>query len=253
MVSKMGIVTLFCNLTAAIGFAVFALTKSSILKEFGAVAGISIMMIFVISFILLPAALSYLKPPNASQIKYLENRWLTALLLQIERWVLHHKSIVYATTLAVLIFSVFGLFKLKSEAFIVDDLPKTDKIYTDLKFFENNFKGIMPLEIIVDTKKRYGLAGARALPVLEKVDSLSQYISEQKEMARPLSIAEGLKFLTQSFFEQDSTNYRLPRNEELVFLSDYLKPSADSTDSSSTKKNDISKLLTSFIDTWQTG
>ena len=40
MVSKMGVVTLFCNLTAAIGFAVFALTKSAILKEFGQVAGI---------------------------------------------------------------------------------------------------------------------------------------------------------------------------------------------------------------------
>jgi predicted RND superfamily exporter protein len=32
LVSKMGIVTLFCNLTAAIGFAVFALTRSAILK-----------------------------------------------------------------------------------------------------------------------------------------------------------------------------------------------------------------------------
>ncbi|MEI8059359.1 MAG: MMPL family transporter, partial [Ferruginibacter sp.] len=40
MVSKMGVVTLFCNITAAIGFAVFALTKSPILREFGVVAGI---------------------------------------------------------------------------------------------------------------------------------------------------------------------------------------------------------------------
>ena len=81
MVSKMGVVTLFCNLTAAIGFAVFALTKSAILSEFGVVAGISIMIIFVISFILLPAALSYLPAPNAAQTKYLNNRWLTNFLL----------------------------------------------------------------------------------------------------------------------------------------------------------------------------
>ncbi len=249
MVSKMGIVTLFCNLTAAIGFAVFALTKSSILKEFGAVAGISIMMIFIISFILLPAALSYLKPPKASQIKYLENRWLTALLLKIEGWVLHNKTVVYATTLLVVIFSLFGIMKLKSEAFMVEDLPETDKIYTDLKFFEKNFRGIMPLEIIVDTRKRYGLAGARALPVFEKIDTLSQYITAQKEMSRPLSIAEGLKFLTQAFYEQDTASYRLPANEELVFLSDYLKTSADSTGISPAKKNDISKLLAGFIDT----
>ena len=64
MVNKMGVVTLFCNITAAIGFAVFALTKSAVLKEFGVVAGISIMVIFFISFILLPATLSYLPLPK---------------------------------------------------------------------------------------------------------------------------------------------------------------------------------------------
>ena len=54
MVSKMGIVTLFCNLAAAVGFAVFAFTRSEILQEFGAVAGINIMLLFFISLILIP-------------------------------------------------------------------------------------------------------------------------------------------------------------------------------------------------------
>ena len=245
MVSKMGIVTLFCNLTAAIGFAVFALTKSAVLNEFGAVAGISIMLIFVVSFILLPAVLSYLPPPKKSQIKYLDNKWLTALLLNIENWVLNHKKFVYVSTVVVLIFSVMGILKLKNEAFIVEDLPQSDKIYTDLKFFERNFKGVMPLEIVVDTKKRYGLAGARALPVLEKVDSLSQYISAQNDMSRPLSIAEGLKFVKQAFYEGDTANYSLPNSFDAAFVGEYLKPKSDS----SGEKNNLSKMLTSFIDT----
>ena len=245
MVSKMGIVTLFCNLTAAIGFAVFALTKSAVLNEFGAVAGISIMLIFVISFILLPAVLSYLPPPKKSQIKYLDNKWLTALLLNIENWVLHHKKFVYTSTVVVLIFSVMGILKLKNEAFIVEDLPQSDKIYTDLKFFEKNFKGVMPLEIVVDTKKRFGLAGARALPVLEKIDSLSQYISSQNDMSRPLSIAEGLKFVKQAFYEGDTSNYSLPNSFDAAFVGEYLKPKTDS----SGEKNNLTKMLTSFIDT----
>ena len=98
MVSKMGMVTLFCNLTAAIGFAVFALTKSAILQEFGVVAGISIMIIFVVSFILLPAALSYLPAPKPRQTRYLNNRSIVNFLLRIERWVLHHKKTVYLVT-----------------------------------------------------------------------------------------------------------------------------------------------------------
>ena len=91
--------------------------------------------VFVVSFILLPAALSYLPPPKPSQTKYLNNKWITNFLLRIEGWVLHHKTAVYVVTAGVLIFSIAGIFKLKSVSFIVDDLPKTDKIYTDLKFF----------------------------------------------------------------------------------------------------------------------
>ena len=245
MVSKMGVVTLFCNLTAAIGFAVFALTKSAILQEFGVVAGISIMIIFVISFILLPAALSYLPAPKLSQTRYLQNKWIINFLLKNERWVLHHKKMVYAVTAAFLIFAVAGIFKLKSVSFIVDDLPKTDKIYTDLKFFEKNFNGVMPLEIVVDTKKRNGLAGMRALPVFEKVDALSKYITAQKEMSRPLSVAEGLKFAKQGFFEGDSSNYLLPNSFDGAFVGEYLKPNKNDSGS----KNNLAKMLTSFIDT----
>ena len=244
MVSKMGIVTLFCNLTAAIGFAVFALTQSAILKEFGEVAGLSIMLIFVISFILLPGALSFMKVPGKKQLNYLDVKFFTNLLLRIERWVFNHKKTVYALTLLLVIVSVLGIFRLRTEGFIVDDLPRTDKIYKDLKFFENNFKGVMPLEIVIDTKKRHGLTGARVLPVLKKMDSLSSYIKSQKEMSRPLSINEGIKFVKQGFYNGDPSNYALPNSFDIAFIGDYLRPGEDSN-----SKNNLSKLLDSFIDT----
>jgi hypothetical protein len=151
---------------------------------------------------------------------------------------------VYAFTLVTIIFSLIGMSKLKTEGFIVDDLPKTDKIYTDLKFFEKNFHGVMPLEIVIDTKKRYGLAGARALPVLAKIDSLATFIKSQKEMSRPLSIAEGIKFVKQGFYGGDSSDYALPNSFDAAFVGDYLRPQNDSG-----SKNNLSKLLTSFIDT----
>jgi len=244
MVSKMGVVTLFCNISAAIGFAVFALTKSAILQEFGVVAGISIMLIFVISFVLLPSVLSYLPTPKPSQVKYLNNKLITSFLLKIEGWVVTHQKPVYIFTAIILVFSIAGIFKLNTVAFIVDDLPKTDKIYTDLKFFEKNFKGVMPLEIVVDTKKRNGLSGMRALTVFEKVDSLSQYIAAQKEMSRPLSIAEGLKFAKQAFYEGDSANYLLPNSFDGAFVGEYLRPNK----SDSGRKNNFTKMLSSFMD-----
>ncbi len=244
MVSKMGVVTLFCNITAAIGFAVFALTRSEILKEFGVVSGISIMIIFVVSFILLPAVLSYLPVPGKPQLKYLDNKWIGLFLGRVEGWVFGHRNTVIAVTVLCVLVAVAGMMRLKSVAFIVDDLPKTDKIYTDLKFFEKHFKGVMPVEILIDTKKKNGLAGTKALAVFEKVDSLSAYIAMRPEMNRPLSVAEGLKFAKQGFFDNDSTQYLMPNAFDGAFLTDYLKPGKDKDQ----QQNNFSRMLRSFMD-----
>src|SRR6202012_5362533 len=184
MIGRMGIVTLFCNLTAAIGFGVFALTRSSILNEFGVVAGINIMGLFFISFILIPVVLSYLPAPRSKHMLYLQNRWLSAVLKRLEIWTLHHQAAIYIVTTVVVALSILGMFRLRSEGFIVDDLPQKDKLYTDLKFFEKNFKGVMPLEIVTDTKRKHGWRAA-PIKLLDSMDVLSKYIAAQPEMARP--------------------------------------------------------------------
>jgi predicted RND superfamily exporter protein len=156
MVGRMGIVTLFCNIAAAIGFAVFALTRSALLKEFGLVAGVNIMVLFVISLIFIPIVLSYIATPKPAELKYLDNKLLIKVLEHLERWTIHHKKWVYTITALITIVAIAGIVRLKSEAYIVEDLPKTNSIYTDLKWFEKNFTGVMPLEIVVDTKKKNG-------------------------------------------------------------------------------------------------
>jgi len=249
MIGRMGVVTLFCNLTAAIGFGVFALTRSAILNQFGVVAGINIMMLFFISFILIPVVLSYLPPPRPHHTRYLENRWLTAILRKLEIWTLHHQRTIYAVTFVMLALAVVGMFRLKSEGFIVDDLPQKDPIYTDLKFFEHHFKGVMPLEIIVDTRRKNGLR-INMLQTLDSVEQLSQYIASKPEMARPLSLVEGLKFVRQSYYGGDSANYGVPNSLDLPFLSSYLKGGDDTARKAGLKggNNNLNQLLKSFVD-----
>jgi uncharacterized protein len=242
MVERMGIVTLFCNITAAIGFAVFALTRSQILKEFGAVAGINIMLLFIISLILIPSVLSFLPKPKSRHTKYLDNPGLNRWLDRLERWSLNHRGLIYIITILIVVISIAGMFRLRSEGFIVDDLPKTDKIYTDLKFFETHFNGVMPLEIVIDTKKKRGVT--RSLTNLVKIDSLAQYLAAMPEIGKPLHITEGLKFAKQAFFEGDSMNYSTPTDFDMIPLKPYLDFKPDTAN----KSQPFTKLVSSFID-----
>ncbi len=242
MVERMGVVTLFCNLAAAIGFAVFGLTQSQILKEFGFVAGINIIALFFISLILIPAVLSFLPAPKSRHTKYLQNPGLNRWLDRLERWSLNHRKLIYGVTLGIVVISVIGASRLKTLGFIIDDLPKGDKIYTDLRFFEKNFKGVMPLEIVVDTKKKYGVS--RNLNNLERIDSLSQFLAGMPDIAKPLSIVEGLKFAKQAFFDGDSNSYSMPSSYDLPALAQYLNFKGDSTG----EKNSFAKLVSTFMD-----
>ncbi|MDB5196840.1 MAG: transporter [Flaviaesturariibacter sp.] len=243
MIAKMGVVTLFCNIAAAIGFGVFALTKSQILQEFGLVAGINIFLLFFISLIFIPAILSITAAPKERHIKYLQNRMLQNWLTRVEHWSLHHRSIIYIATAVVVMFSVAGMFRLKSVGYIVDDLPKTDKIYTDLRFFEDQFGGVMPLEIVVDTKQPNGIR-KHMLPTFNGIDSLSAYLASRPYMAKPMNVVEGLKFAKQAFFEGDSTQYSMPSEYDLPALAQYISIKGDTAAS----KSSFSRLVTRFID-----
>jgi len=235
MIGKMGIVTLFCNIAAAIGFAVFALTRSAILKEFGVVAGINIMLLFLISLLLIPIALHRLPPPKARHTRYLDNPWLQRWLDRLETWSLNHRKTIYAATAVLLLLSVMGIFRLQSVGYIVDDIPKKDKLYEDLVFFEKHFKGVMPLEIVVDTRRRQGVTRSFA-----KIDELVQYLAAQPYIGKPLSITEGLKFTKQAFFEGDSAYYAMPGENDLLALRPYLSGRGGG--------GGFARMLTSFMD-----
>lgn len=240
MVERMGIVTLFTNLTAAIGFGVFYFTKSQILKEFGLVAGISILVVFFISLFSLPAILSYLKEPEIKHTKYLENKFLSAVLLRFEYWVLNHKKYTTIFWIIMVAISIVGIMKLKTKGYIVDDLPKQNKIYTDLKYFEKNFHGVMPLEIVIDTKKKNG---ATTLPNLQKIDEFTAALGEYKQIAKPLSMVEAIKFARQAYYDGDSSSFGVPNTFDVAFLLPYLRMKADSS-----KPSQFSQLVSSFID-----
>lgn len=245
MVGRMGIVTLFCNIAAAIGFAVFGLTRSDLLKEFGVVSGINIMALFIISLIFIPIVLSYLPAPKPKHVRYLDNKMLEKLLVRIEKWTFNNRPTVFGVTAVVMIVAIIGIFRLKSEGFIVDDLPKSDVIYTDLKWFESNFNGVMPLEILVDTKKKNGIT--RGIEPIEKIDTFSRFIGDKPETARPLSFVEGLKFARQAFYDGDSTYYATPTAFDIPVMASYLKTNKDTTGAPKAKTG-FSQMISSYID-----
>jgi predicted RND superfamily exporter protein len=218
MISKIGVTTFFANVTTAIGFFVFYFTHSAILQEFGITAALNVMLTYIISLIFIPVVFSFLPPPNPKQIRHLDRKGINLILEKIDVWVHRYRKRFYLIVLVVVAISVYGVTKMTTVGFVVDDLPKKDVIYTDLKFFEKNFKGVLPFEVSVDTKKP---GGALTLPTLYKINRLQKIFAGYPEFSEPVSIAEGIKFSYQGLNDGDPKRYIIPNVEELGRLKNY--------------------------------
>ena len=47
-----------------------------------------------------------------------------------------------------------GINKIEISGNLIEDMPKKSGFVNDIKFFEKEFKGILPLEIMIDSQKK---------------------------------------------------------------------------------------------------
>ncbi len=215
---RTGVSTFMANVTTALGFLVFAFTHSGVLIEFGIITSINVMVTFLISLILIPIVYSFLPVPSAKQVKHLERKGLQFFLDKIDHWVHHYRKRIYLIVFVLIAISVYGISKITTVGFVVDDLPKKDVIYTDLKFFEEHFRGVLPFEVTVDTKME---GAALELKTLYKIHRLQKVLAEYKEFSEPVSIAEGIKFSYQGLNDNEKKYYIIPNVEEMARLASY--------------------------------
>lgn len=227
VIRKIGIVTLITNFTTAVGFGVLAFTDIGILKEFGIVAGINILATFLVSIILIPAVFSYLPAPSPSQLKHLNLKGLGRILNGLDLLVHQQKYSIVAVSVVVVGISVFGVMRLNSVSYMADDIPKGSRVWQDLQFFQENFHGVMPLELVIDTGKK---RGSNNLKVLRKVAAFEEYVKQHKEISSPISLTDFIKAARQAFYNQNPDFYDLPNNQDKNFLQRYLRNQTDNRD-----------------------
>jgi len=235
VITKVGNATLMTNVTTASGFATFILTNSKLLKEFGIVASINIIVIFLLSLFIIPIVYSYMAVPKYKHLKHLNKKWVGSFVNWMERMVRGHRVAIYAVTVFLLCASLIGINNIKLSGSLIEDMPKSADFFSDIKFFEKEYEGIMPLEILIDTKRKNGVM---KLATLKRMNELQEYIEEIPELSKTISIVNLVKYSKQAYYNNNPEYYQLPNAQERTFILSYAKNSANSIG-----------LLSSYVDT----
>lgn len=222
VISKIGNATLMTNITTASGFATFIFTNSQLLNEFGIIASINILAIFVLSILIIPIIYSFMHKPKEKHLKHLERKWIDAIVDWMENTVRHHRISIYASTVIIIIVSIIGVYMIRVSGSIIEDMPKGEQFFEDIVFFEEEFGGIMPLEILIDTKRKKGVMN---LSTLKRMNKLEEEIDEIPELSKPISILNMVKYSKQAFYKGNPKYYQLPTEQEKNFILAYTKNS----------------------------
>lgn len=238
-IQRAGVSLFFANITTSIGFAVFCAIENSLLFEFGLIASINVMATFIYSLVLVPVIFSYLPTPNQKHLYHLDAKRLRLILDKVALITTNNRKTIYSVLIILCVVSLIGLMKIRAFGYVVDDIPKSDKLIQDMTYFEKSYGGVLPFEIVIDTKKEKGVFANNAR-ILYKINRAQRIIAEYPDFSKPLSVAEGVKFMYQSYKGGDEKYYRLPSVTDLKTISEYVK-----------SENDKKGQLASFIDSTQ--
>src|SRR5690554_1086179 len=234
VITKIGNATLLTNVTTASGFATFILTQSKLLKEFGTIASISILSVFVLSLLIIPIIYSYMPIPKYKHLKHLNKKWVGRLVKWLENTVRNQRIAIYTTAVLLLCVSIIGIYNIRISGSMIEDMPQGAEFFKDIRFFEKEFNGVMPLEILIDTKRKEGVMAAATL---RRMDELQTVIEEIPEYSKPISIVELVKYAKQAYYNGNPEYYQLPSSQERNFILPYVKNSISETN-----------LLESYLD-----
>ena len=235
VITKVGNATLMTNTTTASGFATFIITQSKLLTEFGTVASMSIMAIFILCLLIIPIIYSYMPIPSDKHLEHLNKKWINKLGDWIESTVKSRNIVIYITSVCLLVLSIIGMYQIKTSGSLLEDMPKNAGFYKDIEFYEKEFNGVMPLEILINTKWSKGVLKRSTL---KKMNALEDLIIEIPELSKPISVVSLVKYTKQAFYNGNPKYYQLPTAQENGFIMSYAKNTS----------NNLS-LLKNYVDT----
>lgn len=237
VISKIGVATLMTNMTTAIGFATFMITGNDLLFEFGLVTSINVITVYLLTLLVVPIVYSFMPLPKEKHLYHLSKNYISSLLDWVERIIKTKRPHVYIIYGLLLVFSVIGVSQMKVSGSLIGEMPKSASFFKDILFYEKEFNGVMPLEIMIHCEN----GKVFTLKNLQKMEELQQTIAQMPELSKPVSIVNFAKYLNQTYYNGNPDHYELPTAQEQNFVLSYAKSALKG-------KGNGDNLMKSYVD-----
>jgi predicted RND superfamily exporter protein len=209
----MAVACLLTSVTTAVGFSVLLLTSIGILRQYGFFVALGVMLAYVVSITLLPAALAVLPAPSTKVTTRYFERGTQNIMSWIIRQVNENQAIWVSLSVVLIIVSLLGASQVKKSMRLLEDLDENHPIIATESFIETTMGGVMPLEIILSGKSPDDMKNP---DVLAQMDKIKAFMEGIPEIGKVITTADFIREMNRVMHDDDAAFETIPLDRRLI-------------------------------------
>lgn len=260
--SHAGLALVMTTLTTAAGLASFSLAKVAPIADLGCFSSVGVVIALVYTFTFLPAALSFwplkVKESEKSFDKLPGNNTssrgnsMDKLLAWIADFSIRRYRSILILSLTVVAVGIVGLTKVYFSHNVLEWLPETLEVRRSTEILDQELRGSVALEMIIDTGRENGLYDREVLLAIEQLTKEigSDYETNDLFVGKVISLNTIIKEIHQALHGNRPEFYKIPDNAKLIPQELLLFENSGSEDLEDTVDSQFRQVRVSFKVPW---
>jgi len=211
-----GLAIVMTCLTTAAGLASFSTAEVASVADLGIFAGAGVMLALIYTITLIPALLAII-PIRAKSRPQVDRPLFDRLLDWVTDFSTGHSKAIVVASAALIFISLIAATRLNFSHDVLKWQPEKSPVRIATQKINDELKGSVTLEVILDTGRENGLYDP---VILKKLDRLAREIEgiEQEDLfvGMASSVADILKEIHQALNENRTEFYSIPDNPKLI-------------------------------------
>jgi len=217
-IQSIGNAILLTSLTTSFGFLSLLSTNIVMIKEFGFLVAIGVLIAFLVSILLIPTLIILMGKSyplkNISTKKGIRYYFLNRIVMINNNY---QSTILIISSISIVLFIYFSL-KVESNSALMDDLSKGNELFEDMKFVEEHMGGVFPFEVVLSAKDENnnlienGIVNFRFISLVSKIQ---KKLNSIPEIRKTISIVDYLEIINENLTEEIQEKPEL--TDELIF------------------------------------
>lgn len=233
ILKEVGFPTFLTLITTVVGFLSLLFSSIVPIRDFGIYTSVGIIIAFVLTYTLLPALLYLFTPKRLVAVHSHDNRTYN-IMRKVLFWIFRHQKTILVTTCLLIALAIVGVYKIKVNNILLEDLSDSVKIKQDFLFFDKYYSGVRPLELAVEIKDKNKTVWD--YDIMKQLNDVDEFLKKEYHAGFMYSPAMIAKNINKSLNDETSGEGKFPNQEDYELVKKQLIENK--------KNKDIKRIIT---------